>query len=177
MDETAPGGTLTPAPGVYSGPVMVEKPITIDGRGEVTVDARGKGSVVVVDTDGAVLQGLRLTNSGGSHNDLDAGVQVRGNFNVIKDNVIDDCLFGIDLQQSENNIVRRNRISSKPVALGVRGDAIRLWYSFNNRITDNVIRASRDTTPGAGVIRCTSCIPGTTASRTTSTRTTRSGSS
>jgi len=27
----------------------------------------------------------------------------------------------------------------------VRGDAIRLWYSFRNKVTDNVIRDSRDT--------------------------------
>jgi nitrous oxidase accessory protein len=90
------------------------------------------------------LRNLHLTNSGNSHNDIDSGIQVRGNFNVIKDNVIDNCLFGVDLQQSENNIIRRNRISSKPVELGVRGDSVRLWYSFRNKITDNVIRDSRD---------------------------------
>ncbi|MBA1330461.1 copper ABC transporter substrate-binding protein, partial [Candidatus Endoriftia persephone str. Guaymas] len=53
-------------------------------------------------------------------------------------------LFGIDLQQSENNLVQRNRISSKPFDLGMRGDSVRLWYSFNNKITDNIIRNSRD---------------------------------
>lgn len=145
VDAVDDGGTLVPEPGTYAGPVHVDRPMTIDGRGQVTLDAGGRGSVVVLDTDGSTLKGLRLTNSGESHNDLDSGVQVRGNFNVIKDNVIDDCLFGIDLQQSENNVVRRNRISSKPVDLGVRGDAIRLWYSFHNQITDNVIRDSRDT--------------------------------
>jgi nitrous oxidase accessory protein len=45
----------------------------------------------------------------------------------------------------ESNLVKRNRISSKPVDLGLRGDAIRLWYSFNNEVTDNIIRDSRDT--------------------------------
>ena len=98
----------------------------------------------MLDTDGAMLRGLRLTNSGDSHNDLDAGVQVRGNFNVIKDNRIDNCLFGIDMQQSENNVVRRNHIRSKPVELGVRGDAIRLWYSFGNQIEENTAVDSRD---------------------------------
>ncbi len=125
--------------------MVVDKPITVDGRGAVTIDGGGRGTIVLLDTDGATLKGLHLINSGDSHNDIDSGVQVRGNFNVVKDNRIDDCLFGVDLQQSENNIVRRNRISSKPVDLGVRGDAIRLWYSFNNQITDNVIRGARDT--------------------------------
>ncbi len=145
VDAADEGTVLTPEPGTYAGPVVVDKPITIDGRGQVIIDGGGKGTVVLLATDGATLKDLHLTNSGDSHNDIDAGVQVRGNFNVIKDNRIDDCLFGIDLQQSEHNIVRRNRISSKPVALGVRGDAIRLWYSFDNQITDNIIRDARDT--------------------------------
>jgi len=145
IDAAEAGTTVTPEPGTYAGPVIIEKAIVLDGQGKVTIDAGGKGSVVYLDTDGAQVRNLRLTNSGNSHNNIDAGVQVRGNFNVIKDNVIDDCLFGIDLQQSENNIVRRNRISSKEVDLGLRGDAIRLWYSFGNKITDNVIRDSRDT--------------------------------
>lgn len=144
VDEIEPNGTLVPPPGIYSGPVILDNPITIDGKGEVTIDAGGAGSVIYIDTDGTVIKNLHLTNSGNSHNDIDSAVQVRGNFNVIKDNVIDNCLFGIDLQQSENNIVRRNHISSKPVELGVRGDSVRLWYSFNNKITDNIIRDSRD---------------------------------
>ncbi len=145
VDATEDNAVLVPPPGVYSGPVVLERPITIDGAGAVTIDAGGKGSVIYIETDGAIIKNLHLTNSGESHNDIDAGVQVRGNFNVIKDNVIDNSLFGVDLAQSEHNIVRRNHISSKEVDLGLRGDAIRLWYSFGNKITDNVIRNSRDT--------------------------------
>jgi len=71
-------------------------------------------------------------------------VQIRGKFNVVKNNVIDNCLFGVDLQQSNNNIVRNNTISSKPFDLGQRGDSVRLWYSFNNKVTDNKITGVRD---------------------------------
>jgi nitrous oxidase accessory protein len=144
IDAAEANSTLVLPPGHYAGPVIVDKPLTIDGEGKVTIDAGGKGSVISLETDGATLRNLRLTNSGNSHNDLDAGVLVRGNFNVIKDNTIDDCLFGVDLQQSEFNVVRRNHISSKEVELGMRGDAIRLWYSFNNQIIENTIRNSRD---------------------------------
>lgn len=144
VDKVKRGETFIIPPGTYSGPVFVEQAITLDGQGKVTIDSAGKGSVIILDTDGAVVQNLHLTNSGDHHNDLDSGVQVRGNFNVIKDNVIDDCLFGIDLQQSENNIVKRNHISSKDEELGMRGDAIRLWYSFNNKIIANTITNTRD---------------------------------
>lgn len=145
IDQTPVGETLTPEPGVYAGPVVIDKSIILDGQNKVTIDAGGTGTVILLQTDGATLRNLHLTNSGESHNDIDAGVQVRGKFNVIKDNKIDNCLFGVDLQQSENNIVRRNQISSKPFELGQRGDAIRLWYSFNNKVTDNRISDARDT--------------------------------
>ena len=34
------------------------------------------------------------------------------------------------------NVVRRNRIRSRAVEIGFRGDAIRLWYSFRNEIVE-----------------------------------------
>lgn len=144
VDGTPDNGTLEPPPGIYAGPVIIDRPLTIDGQGTVTVDNGGRGTVLYLDCDGATVKNLRLTGSGVSHNDIDAGVQVRGSFNVVKDCVIDDCLFGVDLQQSEHNILRRNTISSKPLALGQRGDAVRLWYSFHNRVEDNVCENVRD---------------------------------
>lgn len=144
VDAAAPGDVISPPAGTYAGPLEIDKAIVLDGRGQVTIDAGGKGSIILLETDGATVRGLRLVNSGGSHNDLDSGIQVRGNYNVIKDNVIENALFGIDLGQSDDNIVRRNKISSKPYALGIRGDSIRLWYSKNNRIEENRIFDSRD---------------------------------
>lgn len=145
IDQTPANGTLVPPPGVYAGPISLDTPLTIDGQGLVTIDAGGKGSVVYLDTSGATLKGLHLVNSGESNNDIDAGVQVRGDFNVIKDCRIENCLFGIDLQQASHNIIRRNTISSKPLELGQRGDGIRLWYSFNNKVQENVCVNVRDT--------------------------------
>jgi nitrous oxidase accessory protein len=144
IDNMQPNETLVPPPGVYHGSITVDFPLTIDGNNQVTIDAGGSGTVIYLDTDGATIKNLHLTNSGESHNDIDSGVQIRGNFNVVKDCLIDDCLFGIDMQQSEHNIIRRNTIMSKPFELGQRGDCLRLWYSFHNKIQDNVCRDVRD---------------------------------
>ncbi len=145
IDSAAEGAIITPAPGVYKGSIKITKSLVLDGRGKVTIDAGGKGTVIDIASDGVTIKGMRIIGSGDSHNNIDAGVHIKGNYNVIKDNEIVDCLFGIDLEQASNNIVRRNRISSKADAgLGIKGDAVRLWYSFKNKIENNYIRESRD---------------------------------
>lgn len=144
VDAAQDKAYVTIPPGIYAGPLVINKPVSVGGDGQVTIDAGGKGTALIIDTDGATVRGLRLVNSGESHNDVDAGIHVKGSFNVIRDNVIEDTLFGIDLSQSDNNVIRRNRIRSKDLELGVRGDAIRLWYSRNNVIEENEIINSRD---------------------------------
>lgn len=145
IDDAKEGDVITPPAGTYSGPVVIDKPLVIDGKNGVTIDAGGKGTVILLDTDGATIKNLHLTHSGESANDIDSGVQVRGNYNVIKDNIIDDCLFGVDLQQSSNNVVKRNTISSLDrFELGQKGDSVRLWYSFKNQIIDNITFNVRD---------------------------------
>jgi nitrous oxidase accessory protein len=144
VDATPDGGTLRPPPGRYAGPAVVRRPMTIDGAGQVTIDAGGKGTVVRVETSGATLRGLHLVGSGSSHDAVDSGITLVGSNNVLEDNTIEDCLFGIDLAQSNDNLVRRNRIHSKARETALRGDAIRLWYSFRNRIVENDLADVRD---------------------------------
>jgi nitrous oxidase accessory protein len=99
----------------------------------------------------------------------------------------DNCLFGIDLKQSNNNLIRGNEIRSKELDLGVRGDGLRLWYSNDNLIEKNKIIDSRDmvawyshATPsatisaGAAATRFTSCSPTTMSSKATSSTTMQS---
>lgn len=146
IDATPAGGTLRPLPGAYAGPAQISRPIVIEGAGQVTLDGRGAGSVLVVNTSGAVVRGLRLTHTGTSHDRLDAAIAVNGNDNLIEGNVIDDALFGISLKQANRNTVRGNRIRSKPAELALRGESIRLWYSMDNLIEGNRIDQTRDLT-------------------------------
>lgn len=144
VDKAEPGSVLKPPPGVYAGPVTIDKPLTIEGGGQVTIDAGDKGTVMVLNASNSVLRGVRLTGSGDSHDTDDSCLDVRGHDNLIEDVVVDNCLFGIDLKQVNNSTVRRNKISSKDLELGVRGDGLRLWYSHDNLIEGNEIVDSRD---------------------------------
>lgn len=144
VDKAPAGSVLRPSPGNYSGPVTVDKPLIIEGQGQVTIDAGDKGTVFILRADDSVLRGVRLTGSGDSHDTDDSCLDVRGHRNVIEDVQVDNCLFGIDLKQSDHNVVRNNTVRSKDADLGVRGDGLRLWYSHYNLIEANEIVDSRD---------------------------------
>ncbi|MDX9995206.1 MAG: nitrous oxide reductase family maturation protein NosD [Rhodocyclaceae bacterium] len=144
VDAAAPGSVLKPPPGNYAGPVVVKKPLTIEGGGQVTIDAGDRGTVFSLEADNSVIRGIHLTGSGENHDTDDSCLDVRGHNNVVENLVIDNCLFGIDFKQSSNGIIRGNKVSSKPFDLGVRGDGIRLWYSNNNLIENNLVTDSRD---------------------------------
>jgi nitrous oxidase accessory protein len=144
VDAAPTGAVLKPPPGTYAGPVVLNRPLTIDGGGQVTIDAGDKGTVFSLQASGATLRGLHLTGSGDSHDTDDSCLDVRGHGNRIEDLVIDNCLFGIDLKQSNDNVLRGNRVSSKPLDIGLRGDGLRLWYSHRNLIERNQVVDSRD---------------------------------
>ncbi|MBK9080951.1 MAG: nitrous oxide reductase family maturation protein NosD [Rhizobiales bacterium] len=144
IDGTPEGGALELPPGVYAAPATIARPMTLRGGPGVIVDGGGVGSVLTLKAGQSTVSGVAFRNSGDRHENTDACIQVRGQFNIIKDNTFENCLFGVDLQQAHNAIIRRNRIASQDVEQGVRGDAVRIWYSNDVRVEDNEIVASRD---------------------------------
>jgi nitrous oxidase accessory protein len=145
IDATPTGGVLHLAHGVYAAPGLVNRPMRIEGEPGTVVDGGGVGSIMTVTADDVQVIGLTFRNSGERHESTDSAVRLRGRHGIFRDNVIEDCLFGFELKQSDMNIIRRNRISSKDLPEALRGDAIRVWYSNGNRIEDNDISRTRDT--------------------------------
>jgi nitrous oxidase accessory protein len=144
IEQTLEGKTVLLEPGVYAGPVTIDKRVILDGKGQVTIDGLGKNSVLTLKADGIVIKNLTIINSGGSHDKVDAGILVRSSKNQILNNKIENTLFGIDLQESHKNIITGNEISSKDAKLGLRGDGIRVWASHGNIFRKNLIHDSRD---------------------------------
>jgi parallel beta-helix repeat (two copies) len=76
---------------------------------------------------------------------LDAGILITNAKQCeVSDCVIDDCLFGIDMQMVSNSLIENNHITSKDFDLGLRGDGLRLWYSNDNIVKKNKLIKSRD---------------------------------
>ena len=144
IDEAQPGSVIEPNPGVYEGSLQITKPLTIDGRGEVTIDAQGEGSVIEITAPDVTIRGLAISGSGKSVSAESAGIKAIAGPVTIEENRISDVYFGIDLKQSPGSIIRNNTIVGKDLELGRRGDGIRLWWSHGCTIEHNTVRDSRD---------------------------------
>ncbi len=146
VDAAPPGATLSIAPGRYAGPIVVAKPLTLQGGGKAVIDGGDKGTVLTVHTSGATVRGLVLTGSGASVDAMDSGIVVDGDANRVEENVVEDALFGIQVHQGNRNRIERNRVTGKDLELGMRGDGLRLWNSRDNVVAANAFTRVRDLT-------------------------------
>ena len=146
IDSAPSGSTLRLSPGIYTGPVSISKPLTIEGAGLTEIRGNDHGTVVSIRGEKVTLRGLTLSGSGESHDALDAGVLLEGNDHVIEYTRIENVLFGINLRQASKTHIRGNTITGKELTSGMRGDAIRVWNGTGNRIENNRFHRARDVT-------------------------------
>lgn len=129
--------------GIHTGPIVVKKGLALVGVDRPVLDGGGLGTVVRLEGVGASLSGFEIRNSGSRLDKEDAGVGVYATASVV-DNVLQDVLFGIDIQRAPNSLIARNRITGRDLDMPRRGDAVRAWESRGTAIMDNVIDRSRD---------------------------------
>ena len=146
INSAKSGSKLELPSGVYKGNIIIDKPLIIDGKNQkAIIEGDGKGTVVTIKSDFVTLKNLTIRKSGSEHERVDAGVKLYKvkNCNVLHNRLV-DVLFGIDMQQAHENNISYNYITSKPYEIGIRGDAIRVWYSNYNTLAYNHITKSRD---------------------------------
>lgn len=145
--RAAPGDVLLLAPGRHAGPVVLDRPLTLDGGGAATIDAGGKGSVITVTGPGAVVRGLILTGSGSDHGTIDSGVQLTRTAKgaLIEGNRIEGNLYGVDIHGAEDTVVRGNTIIGRQDArMNARGNGVYIWNAPGAVVEGNDIRWGRD---------------------------------
>ncbi|WP_114966876.1 nitrous oxide reductase family maturation protein NosD [Alkalilacustris brevis] len=143
----APGDVLILAPGRHDGPVILEQPITLDGRGEAVIDAGGTGSVVTVAGPDITLRGLELRGSGSTHEPIDAGVKLdRGATGaLVEGNRLIENLVGVHVFGAADSLVRDNVIiGRRDHRMNDRGNGIYVWNAPGTVIERNDIRYGRD---------------------------------
>lgn len=146
VDQASPGDVLQLPPGVWSGPVVIDKPLTIRGPGAI-VDGGGRGTVVRVDAPNVTLSDLVIEHGGRDVDGPDACVYVtqRATRARIRANSLSRCGFGIWIHRTEDVVVEGNRIIGPTTGHRAdRGNGIHLFDGTRLLVRDNVISGGRD---------------------------------
>jgi nitrous oxidase accessory protein len=127
----APAGSVVLAgPAAWTGPLRVERALTVVGAPGAVVRGTGSGSVVLVLAPGVRLAGFVIEHSGRDPDRDDAGVMVAAPDAVLEDLEIRDVHHGVYLLQAPRTVIRRVRIRGReePNA-NARGDGIHFYWS------------------------------------------------
>ena len=147
ISGASPGDVLILAPGRHDGPVTLDRPITLDGRGDATINGGGKGDVIRITGADVVVRGLTLIGSGSAHPVVDAGVKLDRSAEcaLIEDNVMIENLVGVHVFGATDSVVRGNTIIGRQDhRMNDRGNGIYVWNAPGTIIEGNDIRYGRD---------------------------------
>ncbi|KQY99398.1 carbohydrate-binding protein [Pseudolabrys sp. Root1462] len=142
----AVGDVLQLEAGVHDGPVVVDKPLTLEGRPGAVVDGGGRGRTIEVVAPGVTVRGLGVRGSGIDH-EMDAGIYLEQSATGAKvlDNTVSDNLVGVYVHGASGAIVRGNTIVGRTdLRLNDRGNGVYVWNAPGAQVIDNDISGGRD---------------------------------
>lgn len=144
VTNAQPGDTIQVTGGTSTGSLEIDKPITLIGVDWPVLDGENKGTVLKITAPGVTVRGFVIKNSGDSLDQENSGLVIEAGDALVENNRFEDTLFGIYLRHADGGVIRNNVISSKDLDVPRRGDAIRVWYSNDVTIEDNVATKGRD---------------------------------
>lgn len=145
--DAGPGDVLRLGAGTYTGPVIVDKPLTLVGTDGTRVVGPGKGTVVSVRSNDVTVKGLTVTGSGPRLDTLDSGIAIAKGTERVKviGNAVLGNLIGIDVQGGHDTLVKGNTIVNREdLRKNERGPGIYVWNAPGLLAEDNTIRHGRD---------------------------------
>ena len=112
ISVASPGDHLKLGDGVYSGPVTIDRALTVTGSRKSVVDGLGNGTVMTVAASDVRLDGFVVTGSGQVNQNLDAGVKilVGADRTRIENLLVTGNMHGIDVHGGRDSRVIDNEI-------------------------------------------------------------------
>lgn len=149
IDKAASGDVLNLAGGTYTGPVRIDKPLTLIGPEDrsAVIDGGGNGRSIWITAPDVTIRHLTVRGSGLSLFDMDAAVFLDRTADRarIEENDILDNLIGIYVWGPKDALVQANRIIGRTdLRRSERGNGVQLWRTPGTKVIGNVISAGRD---------------------------------
>ena len=144
LDAASGGDTITVEGGHHPGGLIVNDSISLIGVDWPVIDGGGEGTVLSIQAPDVTISGFEVRGSGNLLVNEDAGIEVEAPRTLIRGNRIDDALFGIYLREAKDSVISDNYVRGKDLDVARRGDAIRVWFSHDTKVENNVVENARD---------------------------------
>ncbi|NQU48722.1 MAG: nitrous oxide reductase family maturation protein NosD [Planctomycetes bacterium] len=145
LTEAPQGSTLLLDPGEYLGPIVIERGITVWGPPEAVIVTSGEGTTVRLHGIGSAAIGFSIQGSGSRYDLLDAALELQGEDLQAIGLHITEAVYGIIANRSKRIKLSENFVvGTGQDAMGLRGDGIRIWETYDSEISNNRMRGARD---------------------------------
>ncbi|KHL97120.1 hypothetical protein QW71_02880 [Paenibacillus sp. IHB B 3415] len=147
IDAARSGEVIMLAPGTYSGPVHIDKRLTINGNNNraTLLNTSAEGQIaVLIRADGIQLTNMNIQQNNDGES---AAVQVEADRVTLSGLAVHTAGFGIVLREANSGVITKNKIRwfiPKGAAPGTRGNGIDLYNSHGTEIKENEIAYLRD---------------------------------
>lgn len=140
------GDTVLVKPGTYKeGLIIIDKPIVLMGENYPTIDGENQGEIIHIKSDGVVVEGFSIMNSGTSSFEDIAAIRIITSKNVfIRNNRLTDTFFGILSQYSTHSTIEGNVLKATQNNNRKSANGIHCWKSSHLTIVNNIISGHRD---------------------------------
>ncbi len=171
LAAAAPGETIHVAAGRYTGPFVIDRPVTLIGHGRPLLVGNRTTHVVAVRAADVTIEDFEIRGSGLDLSLDHAGIHVTSPRVTVRGNRIVECLHGVYVRHADDARIEGNTIlglapagadveTVNPLALlpkpgegelcaapanqNRRGNGVHVWNSVGLTIAGNVIRDTRD---------------------------------
>jgi nitrous oxidase accessory protein len=157
--EAAPdGATITLEPGIYTGNVVIDRPVTIDGDGHASIVGDRTGIVITVAAPGTTIRGVTVSGSGPGPSGSPAGIRIEADDTVIEGVLVTDSYIGISVASAsririvDSHVIGRSgsvggdghAVGGDDLIGGGRGDGISLWHVDGVLVRNTTVEGVRD---------------------------------
>lgn len=138
INEASPGDVIKVPAGEYSGPIVIDKPLTVQSNGAATIRGNQVDPVITVLSEQVTLDGLKIIHQ--SPDKDTRAILVEGNHHNLNNLTIRTDGYGIVLRDAHQSRITENTITGnadRPVS--ERQNGIDLFGSHDNVIANNDI--------------------------------------
>ena len=139
------GDTIIINGGTYSGNFVISKSVSLIGKNNPVLNGNNSGTVLTIVSPSVKVEEIIIKNSGKLLDKEDAGILVKADSAVIKNNVLKSVLFGVYFLKADYGVVEDNLVEGKKeLDIPRRGDLFRAWYCKNLLLSSNQFKYGRD---------------------------------